>query len=82
MMRRLSVLVWGAFVLGGCGWEAQLPTVPETHPANPEAEAAPAVELSNVLRVDEPVMMPQPVPMTHRGMGEHPHEGHQMEMAP
>ncbi len=80
MVRRLSVLVWGVFVLSGCAWEAQLPTVSETHPANPEAEAAPAVQPSDVLRLDEPVVTPQPMPMTHHDMGEH--EGQGMEVPP
>jgi hypothetical protein len=62
-------------LVAGCAWQAELPAVPASHPANPEAEAAPVVRPSDVLSVREPAATPQPMGMMHHG-------GHGKEVAP
>lgn len=57
----------------GCAWDAELPEVPTSHPANPEAEAAPLHPPSTVLSVDRPVQPAEPMPMMH-------HDTHKEDM--
>ena len=54
MVLRAGVLVCGVLLLSGCAWEPELPSVPVTHPANPEAEAGPLWEPSDLLSVSRP----------------------------
>lgn len=82
MFGKVRTLVLALLLVTGCTWRAELPAVGRTHPANPEAEAAPALQPSEVLSVDEPVEAPEPMPPMHHGMEEQEHEGHGMEVAP
>lgn len=61
---KLSVCV---LFLAGCAWKAPLPEVSESHPAHPAARTTPPPEPSGVLKVDEPVDEPEPMPMMHHG---------------
>ncbi|MFO8008750.1 MAG: hypothetical protein R6V05_13550 [Candidatus Brocadiia bacterium] len=76
MLSYARIFVWGLlFLVAGCAWQAELPAVPASHPANPEAEAAPVVRPSDVLSVRQPAPTPHPMEMMH-------HEGHGKEVAP
>ena len=68
MPQRIAACLVAAVFIVGCSTAVELPLVSPQHPANPNAAAAPLPEMSDVLRIGEPVAAPPPA--AAEGMGQ------------